>query len=161
MNQNRSLCLSLDWSDRIGGELGGYKGWEASSRDSPSGSEEKEIKDTSLIVSQSDGSLAYLPFLVNGLESETEKGNEKSSVVGNGTQEDNEEDEEEKETLRSHSILNQNWENKPKGLETWKAHDFEAWIAAFDCWSDGNLIWSGECVLCSFCFVGFCFSDSK
>lgn len=30
------------------------------------------------------------------------------------------------------------------GIETWKAHDYEAWIAAFDSWSpNGQIIWSG------------------
>lgn len=29
------------------------------------------------------------------------------------------------------------------GQSTWKAHDYEAWIAAFDCWSGGSVVWSG------------------
>ncbi|PWN37658.1 WD40 repeat-like protein [Meira miltonrushii] len=30
------------------------------------------------------------------------------------------------------------------GIETWKAHDYEAWIAAFDSWSpNGQIVWSG------------------
>lgn len=28
-------------------------------------------------------------------------------------------------------------------IETWKAHDYEVWTCAFDCWSNGNIIWSG------------------
>lgn len=30
------------------------------------------------------------------------------------------------------------------GIETWKAHNYEAWIAAFDSWSpNGQIVWSG------------------
>ncbi|UZJ51327.1 hypothetical protein CBS101457_000647 [Exobasidium rhododendri] len=28
-------------------------------------------------------------------------------------------------------------------IQTWKAHDYEAWTTAYDCWSDGNIVWSG------------------
>lgn len=35
----------------------------------------------------------------------------------------------------------------PHGLETWRAHDFEAWIAAWDCWTDGVVAWSGTRML--------------
>lgn len=28
-------------------------------------------------------------------------------------------------------------------IDTWSAHDYEAWIAAWDCWSNGNVVWSG------------------
>lgn len=31
----------------------------------------------------------------------------------------------------------------PAGQETWHAHDYEAWIAAWDCWSGGTVAWSG------------------
>lgn len=33
--------------------------------------------------------------------------------------------------------------NRPSGLETWIAHDYEAWIAAWDCYSQGSILWSG------------------
>ena len=31
----------------------------------------------------------------------------------------------------------------PAGMETWDAHGYEAWIAAWDCWSGGTVAWSG------------------
>ncbi|PWN89581.1 WD40 repeat-like protein [Acaromyces ingoldii] len=82
MNDVGALCLSLDWSDRRGLGAEGGSG------------------PTKGIVSQSDGSLAYIPDLEVALSS---KGN----------------------------------------IESWAAHDYEAWIAAWDCWSDGNICWSG------------------
>lgn len=30
-----------------------------------------------------------------------------------------------------------------EGMDVWKAHDYEAWICAWDCWSDGDIAWSG------------------
>ena len=57
-NNRNALCLSLDFSDRRGGHIGGY--------------DEKSLgNDTSLIVSQSDGSLAHLPSLEAALSSTT------------------------------------------------------------------------------------------
>ena len=32
---------------------------------------------------------------------------------------------------------------QPDGLQTWAAHDYEAWIAAWDASSDGTIAWSG------------------
>lgn len=29
-------------------------------------------------------------------------------------------------------------------LSVWSAHDYEAWITAWDCWSNGSVIWSGK-----------------
>lgn len=72
-NADKHLCLSLDWSNRI----------------------QPTNQNPSLIVSQSDGSLAYLPST----------------------------------------------DDEP---ETWHAHDYEAWIAAFDPHSQGRIVWSGE-----------------
>ncbi|WFD06227.1 methylated diphthine methylhydrolase [Malassezia vespertilionis] len=31
----------------------------------------------------------------------------------------------------------------PLGLESWLAHEYESWIAAWDCWSNGAVVWSG------------------
>lgn len=31
----------------------------------------------------------------------------------------------------------------PQDYEVWHAHDYEAWITAWDCWSDGTIAWSG------------------
>ena len=28
-------------------------------------------------------------------------------------------------------------------MQVWRAHDYEAWIAAWDCWSNGNVVWRG------------------
>lgn len=33
-------------------------------------------------------------------------------------------------------------------VETWKAHDYEAWTVAYDCWSNGRVAWSGGDDLC-------------
>lgn len=90
VNTTQALCLSLDWSDRIGGYPGGYV-------------KEKDTKiEAKAIVSQSDGTLASVSH-----------------------------------SLSSFPII-----------ETWKAHDFEAWTTAFDCWSQGNVLWSGGDDLC-------------
>lgn len=48
-NSTKALCLSLDWSNRIGGHQGGY---DLSSRG--------KSYDSQVIVSQSDGTLAHL-----------------------------------------------------------------------------------------------------
>ncbi len=32
-------------------------------------------------------------------------------------------------------------------VKTWKAHDFEAWIAAWDRWSEGRTLYSGWCTI--------------
>lgn len=147
MNPKKALCLSLDWADRTGGNLGGYPSWRSSDRETNT-----FVKDTSLIVSQSDGSLAYLPSLSTALNFSdiSPRTDSRPSSLDEARQDEDEEydseEEERKERIEAHSALNTNWDNKPKGLETWKAHDFEAWIAAFDCWSDGSVIWSGECL---------------
>lgn len=76
MNDEKALCLSLDWSDRT----------------------KTGASDASVIVSQSNGTLATVPSLHRA---------------------------------------------EPHGIETWHAHDYEAWIAAWDCWGDANVAWSG------------------
>lgn len=86
INSNKSLCLSLDWSDRN------------QTTSSP--------QNTKAIISQSDGTLAHIYDL------------EAASRQSEGQQQ--------------------------TGIETWKAHDYEAWIAAFDSWSpNGQIVWSG------------------
>lgn len=79
MNEEKALCLSLDWSDR------GPNGMAA---------------DAKLILSQSNGTLCMVP------------------------------------TLNVDHPLE-------KGMDVWAAHDYEAWICAWDCWSHGNIAWSG------------------
>lgn len=90
VNTTQALCLSLDWSDRIGGFPGGY------------GALDDRSNEAKAIVSQSDGTLACISH-----------------------------------TLTSSPII-----------ETWKAHEYEAWTTAFDCWSQGNVLWSGGDDLC-------------
>lgn len=94
LNSTKALCLSLDWSDRMGGYVGGYSSGQ------PEG--------TSGIVSQSDGTLAHISNL-NVLEYASIEQGKMANVA----------------------------------IETWHAHDYEAWIAAFDCWSAGRIVWSG------------------
>ena len=31
----------------------------------------------------------------------------------------------------------------PRGMETWEAHGYEAWIAAWDAFQPGTIAWSG------------------
>ncbi|PWN52042.1 WD40 repeat-like protein [Violaceomyces palustris] len=143
MNPKKALCLSLDWSDRRGGHVGGYDSSTLA-------------RDTSLIVSQSDGTLAFLPSLSDALrfdDHDQVPGVEQSLTalcVSEDTtgDDDEEEDEDEDEEgggsdLEGHLDQASSWEGKPAGLETWKAHDYEAWIASFDCWSSGRVVWSG------------------
>ncbi|KAJ9478182.1 Diphthine methyltransferase [Pseudozyma hubeiensis] len=144
-NDRNALCLSLDFSDRKGGHAGGYD-------------MNNLTADTAMIVSQSDGSLAYLPSLEAALSSTTTTVNDNAtemaqSSIHNRTDEDNQDDDDdewertsEDERLASlqiaHSTLNSSHPNKPRGLVTWAAHDFEAWIAAFDCFNP-TTVWSG------------------
>lgn len=144
-NNRNALCLSLDFSDRKGGYPGGYD-------------ESKLDSDTSLIVSQSDGSLAYLPSLELALSSTTPSSsiedvtNDLSSTsihnpaASTADDEDDwdrsSEDERQSSLLSFHLSLNSSYPTKPDGLTGWKAHDFEAWIAAFDCHSP-TTVWSG------------------
>ncbi|KAN0065903.1 hypothetical protein ACQY0O_001036 [Thecaphora frezii] len=159
MNPKKALCLSLDWSDRCGGFDHGYP--------EPILDRTQHQSDSSLIVSQSDGSLAYLPSVAKAVEataslesqlaqahlydsanagttSEASKRQEEEEGEGDGDDYDRtSEDEREAEQARQHEDLNLDFASKPCGLETWRAHDFEAWIAAFDCWSAGSVAWSG------------------
>lgn len=141
-NNHNALCLSLDFSDRKGGYPGGYD-------------ESNLNSDTSLIVSQSDGSLAYLSSLELALSStnpssveEVTKNLFNASIhkSADKDEEDNwdkaSEDERQSFLLSSHLTLNSDYPTKPNSLTTWKAHDFEAWIAAFDCFSPST-VWSG------------------
>lgn len=91
MNTTQSLCLSLDWSDRVGGVIGGY----GSHSNVPAG-----------IVSQSDGTIAHIGDLERALQGDKQ------------------------------------------AIDTWHAHDYEAWITAYDCWSSGTVVWSGGDDLC-------------
>lgn len=143
-NNRNALCLSLDFSDRAGGHAGGYDLANLTA-------------DTSVIVSQSDGSLAYLPSLETALSSMTVDVEDitsdlaSTSVHKNTSDENADEDNDwdrtsEDERLASlqhtHSRLNSSFTRKPRGLTTWAAHDFEAWIAGFDCFNPTS-VWSG------------------
>ncbi|GAC96222.1 hypothetical protein PHSY_003802 [Pseudozyma hubeiensis SY62] len=143
-NDRNVLCLSLDFSDRKGGHAGGYDMSNLTA-------------DTAMIVSQSDGSLAYLPSLEAALSSTITMVDDIATEIAqtsihNRTDEGNEDDDDEwdrtseDERLASlqtaHSTLNSSYPSKPRGLVTWAAHDFEAWIAAFDCFNP-TTVWSG------------------
>lgn len=150
-NNRNALCLSLDFSDRTGGHNGGYNLHDLAS-------------DTSLIVSQSDGSLAYLPSLelalsnlsqttVDRVTSElssaslhesqrVEKARDGEHQDDHDDWDNSSEDERLAERESAHHLLNSAYPLKPAGLATWKAHEYEAWIAAFDCYTP-TTVWSG------------------
>ncbi len=143
-NDRSALCLSLDFSDRRGGFAGGYNMDELAS-------------DTSLIVSQSDGSLAYLPSLelalsfvdsVDGLshtlqQASLEQTSENAgSDAGSDDWNRTSEDERVAALEAAHLALNSAFASKPRGLTTWQAHDFEAWTTGFDCFTP-TTVWSG------------------
>ncbi|PWY99054.1 hypothetical protein BCV70DRAFT_218023 [Testicularia cyperi] len=151
-NNRQALCLSLDWSDRTA---------------SRKGRERKLPDDTSLVVSQSDGSIAYLPSLERALSSTTSSELEalQTSISDvkldesrrSGDESGPEEKEDWEQTSEDGRIadleaqqarLNAAYDAKPAGLETWGAHDYEAWIVGFDCWSPCSSIWTGGDDLC-------------
>ena len=119
-------------------------------------------KDTSLIVSQSDGSLAYLPSLelafsssscnmepVEGVAAKmaTTSIHKDSADADEDEESDDDwdqtsEDERQANLASAHAALNSSYATKPPGLSTWAAHDFEAWIAGFDCFTP-TTVWSG------------------
>ncbi|CAO1628318.1 unnamed protein product [Parajaminaea phylloscopi] len=133
-NPHKALCLSLDWSDR----RSQYPPSTASTR--------MGTEDASLIVSQSDGKLAWLPSIAAAMANDPSRlprqapdtvgsDDDASGLVdASSSSSDDESDPQ---------AVQQTWENKPIGLETWHAHDHEAWIAAFDAFSDGKICWSG------------------
>lgn len=144
INPRKALCLSLDCSSS-----------RHDNRGSPSS---QSSSHTALIVSQSDGTLAYLPSLASALDS-----SQTSAVASDDVQattheasEDDDDEGEDEEEEELHASLNDAavWLDAvdgnepalpmPRGLETWKAHDNEAWISAWDCWSNGKVAWSGE-----------------
>ncbi|SNX83148.1 uncharacterized protein MEPE_01854 [Melanopsichium pennsylvanicum] len=147
-NNRTALCLSLDFSDRRGGHIGGYN---MSTPD----------VDTSLIVSQSDGSLAYLPSLelalantcassvddVTSSLAETSIHKHTHSSAETEAPDDDwdrtSQDERDSALLSKHLDLNSIHPIKPRGLITWAAHEFESWICAFDCFSPTTTAWSG------------------
>ncbi|CBQ71948.1 conserved hypothetical protein [Sporisorium reilianum SRZ2] len=144
-NNRNALCLSLDFSDRTGGHTGGYDLANLA-------------RDTAMIVSQSDGSLAYLPSLEAALSSSTTTPSTVEEVTTDLAQtsihkdkdtadEDDDwdrtsEDERQAALEAAHVALNAAYPAKPRGLTSWAAHDFEAWIAAFDCFNP-TTVWSG------------------
>ncbi|TKY87132.1 hypothetical protein EX895_003809 [Sporisorium graminicola] len=144
-NNRNALCLSLDFSDRTGGHVGGYDMADLA-------------RDTSMIVSQSDGSLAYLPSLEAALSSSSttlpaeDIASElaRTSIHKGGPASDEQEDdwdrtsEDERQASleAAHTALNSGFPARPHGLTAWAAHDFEAWIAGFDCFHP-TTVWSG------------------
>lgn len=46
-------------------------------------------------------------------------------------------------SLSDGSICTLGGESELAVTESWHAHDFEPWIAAFDCW-DPNTVWTGD-----------------
>lgn len=126
MNAKRALCLSLDFSGRV-----------------------IHTQDQRLVVSQSDGSLAFVPSL-EAARCGDEGG---AAVAWSGLRGDGGEDSEQKDDDSDDADDDDRDEAPhatsspthatPPGLETWRAHGHEAWIAAFDPFSHGRLIWSG------------------
>ncbi|KDN39386.1 hypothetical protein K437DRAFT_228024 [Tilletiaria anomala UBC 951] len=142
INPRKSLCLSLDWSNRRQNRV------------------QSTLQDQKLIVSQSDGTLAFLPSVLRCLNGDASPQTvltreEKKNFIGQGREWSGDEEEdgnEDADQAQAHALLNDpaQWEQQgngqnsyPAGLETWKAHDNEAWIAAWDCWSHGTVAWSG------------------
>ncbi|KAK0535805.1 hypothetical protein OC834_001399 [Tilletia horrida] len=135
LNPHNVLCLSLDWSDRL----------------TPGSCSRSSVgASPSLIVSQSDGTLVHLPHLgVGGVPSPAA-----SSSSSTEDTEGEEEEEEEEEELDEEDPLypyyhhtseqdscpstgpSPSWEHRPRreeqGMEVWRAHGHEAWIAAGD-----------------------------
>ncbi|WFD30678.1 methylated diphthine methylhydrolase [Malassezia sp. CBS 17886] len=112
MNGEGALCLSLDWS--AGRWRGGATGGAGMGGGTPEGDggaaqhlhasvPPSPGPPASLIVSQSNGTLATVPRLASDTDAS----------------------------------------GAPRGLETWHAHDYEAWTVAWDCWSDATVAWSG------------------
>jgi diphthamide biosynthesis protein 7 len=131
MNTRRALVLSLDLSSRKPGLADA----------------QEQHGDAKLLMSQSDGSLSYLPSLSAAFEEgsagQAEETRRPDSRVAAAAESDDEDDDADEETLAAHAALNAAFEGRPRGLETWAAHGHEAWIAAWDCWSDGTVGWSG------------------
>lgn len=131
INPRQALCLSLDWSDR----RSHYPSNLASKQVA-------EARDASLIVSQSDGSLAHLPSIHKATTGSPVSSSKKPQPEA--VRDDAEEDEDEEDDPDDVAYpLTVGWEEQPTGLETWHAHDHEAWIAAFDTFSEGRVVWSG------------------
>ncbi len=108
--------------------------------------------DTSMIVSQSDGSLAYLPSLEAALSSTTTSADDLTSDLAatsiHNPQTDDEDDWDTNQRRRAHlhsprlpSRAQRLLPSKPRGLTSWTAHAYEAWIAAFDCYTP-TTVWS-------------------
>lgn len=126
-NQCHALCLSLDWSDR------------RHQYPPAAAAQYQTLSDASLIVSQSNGSLAYMPSLQAAILGDSSrlpaKGQEEVELQDNS--------DEDEPANRDEAGKPPQWQNMPVGLETWHAHDHEAWIAAFDAFSEGQIVWSG------------------
>lgn len=131
INPSKALCLSLDWSDRARHYPSSHLSTGATSG-----------SDASLVVSQSDGSLAWLPSVemaVTGSQPAGTHGMVKDRM---------EADKEDEESEDNHDGDEDNvrfapWPAAPHGLQRWHAHDHEAWIAAFSPHSSGQILWSG------------------
>ncbi|KAK0562145.1 hypothetical protein OC861_005466 [Tilletia horrida] len=142
LNPHEKLCLSLDWSDRAPLPLP----LPPSSSANADASRSSTLADPSLIVSQSDGMLVYVPRI----SLNSQGGLTSRLPQTDGSLQDEDEDEEDGEgdeddiddPLRPYLPSNQ-WEHRPEAMQVWRAHDHEAWIAAWDCWSAGTVAWSG------------------
>ncbi|CAD6885344.1 unnamed protein product [Tilletia caries] len=137
LNPHDVLCLSLDWSDRRGGVPA---------------HEVEAGETTSLIVSQSDGTLVHLPHLEREFSQPIQPGDNPPLLPRSHSSSDSdeeEEDEDEEDEMDEDDPLapyqpSRAWEHRPRsGMEVWRAHGHEAWIAAWDCWSSGRVAWSG------------------
>lgn len=133
LNPRQALALSLDWSDRIHQ----YPSHSAAGQSS-------KVSNAALIVSQSDGSLVYLPSIEAAITGDEAKvpARQTNQEDEDDIQDDDDDDDDDGTAVGASP--SQHWEAKPVGLESWHAHDHEAWIAAFDTFSGGQVAWSGS-----------------
>ncbi|CEH17294.1 Uncharacterized conserved protein [Ceraceosorus bombacis] len=114
--------------------------------------------DSSVVVSQSDGTLALIPSLDFTIHDSAVHETTFRASIGKASSgsrilahdetagledESDEEEEEEEEGEKPVSLQKASCTARHPSIQVWRAHDHEAWIAAFDRWSEGNVCWSG------------------
>ncbi|PWN45278.1 WD40 repeat-like protein [Ceraceosorus guamensis] len=116
--------------------------------------------DSSVVVSQSDGTLALIPSLdftihdsavheitfgasiENASSASGSLAHDETAGLADESDEE-EEEEEEEEGEKPVSLQKASCTARHPSIQVWRAHDHEAWIAAFDRWSECNVCWSG------------------
>ncbi|CAO1636923.1 unnamed protein product [Sympodiomycopsis kandeliae] len=122
MNDKKALCLSLDFSNRL-----------------------QSAQDASMIVSQSDGTLAFLPSVQGAVHADEELLKQANERLRDGYEasDDDDDDSDSGDGDNDGQEQQEQDQNRPLGLHTWQAHEHEAWITAFDPHSHGRVVWSG------------------